>query len=412
MERGTYRFYKDPRYPAPGVYFEEAAPRDAGEIRTGQPAFLGLARPTELSARLETGLARPTKLTARLETGQPLQAHWLSKWDHFAEKVGESPEGSFLSHAVRGFFDNGGERCVVVPFAHDMPVSGGGDGWQALLDKCLNWLERVDEVDLVCAPDLPTEPAARVISHSLILKHCETMGNRFAILDTAPEATPEGAILHWRSLFPTEGALYFPWIRIVVSEFDTRLVPPCGHVAGVYARTDAALGVHKAPANEVVEGAVDLGVHVDDSAQRTLNAVGVNCVRAFPGRGIRIWGARTLNGRDEWRYVNVRRLFISLRRWIGIRCQDLVFEANEPSLWKRVRDRLNTYCYDLYLSGALKGLTPDEAYYVKCDAETNPPGARELGEVVTEIGLAPVKPAEFVVVRITQSAAGTAMELT
>jgi uncharacterized protein len=187
-------------------------------------------------------------------------------------------------------------------------------------------------------------------------------------------------------------------------------VPPCGHIAGVYARTDRREGVHKAPANELIEGVVDIRVHLSDEEQGVLNQVGVNCLRALPGRGIRIWGARTLSGQAEWRYVNVRRLFITLRRWLENECRDLVFDSNDPQLWKRLRDRLNNYCYTLYQSGALKGETPEEAYYVKCDAETNPATQRAIGQVTTEIGLAAIRPAEFIVVRITQEAGSGSTE--
>jgi phage tail sheath protein FI len=175
-------------------------------------------------------------------------------------------------------------------------------------------------------------------------------------------------------------------------------------VAGVYARTDYRVGVHKAPANALVEGVVDIRAHVDDREQGILNAVGVNCLRALPGRGIRVCGARTLSGRAEWRYVNVRRLVITVRRWLENECLDLVFDPNDSQLWNRIRDRLSSYCFTLYRSGALKGDTPEEAYYVKCDAETNPPAERDDGEVTTEIGLAATRPAEFIVVRITQRA--------
>jgi hypothetical protein len=178
------------------------------------------------------------------------------------------------------------------------------------------------------------------------------MGDRFAILDTLPivdgtygaetELSLERALEeHWRELVPTDGALYFPWIRVAPPAGSApRFVPPCGHVAGVYARTDAQIGVHKAPANAIVEGALDLEVQLADADQSGLNEVGINCIRSFPGRGIRVWGARTLSGLPHWRYVNVRRLFLTLIRWIEHHTHDLVFEPNGPPLWWRVRDRL------------------------------------------------------------------------
>jgi phage tail sheath protein FI len=171
-------------------------------------------------------------------------------------------------------------------------------------------------------------------------------------------------------------------------------------VGGIFARTDARVGVFKAPANEEVFGVLDLDANVDDGVQGQLNPEGVNCLRAFPRRGIRVWGARTLSRDLNWRYVNVRRLFLTLRRWIDLNMTWANFEPNEPRLWVRIQRELTTYLNRLLQDGALKGATPAEAFYVKCDSETNPPELREVGQVVTEIGLAPQSPAEFIVVRI------------
>jgi uncharacterized protein len=156
-----------------------------------------------------------------------------------------------------------------------------------------------------------------------------------------------------------------------------------------------------------VEGAIDLEVQLTDEDQSRLNEVGINCLRSFPGRGIRVWGARTLSRQPNWRYVNVRRLFLTLVRWIEHNTHDFVFEPNGPPVWDRVRDRLGSYCYGLFQRGALKGRGPADAFFVKCDAETNPLEVRAAGQLICDVGLAPIMPAEFVVVRITQSAAGT-----
>jgi hypothetical protein len=188
-------------------------------------------------------------------------------------------------------------------------------------------------------------------------------------------------------------------------------VPPCGHVAGIYARTDARVGFHKAPANEIIEGVLDLQSNITQEIQSQLNEIGVNCLRSFARRGIRVWGARTLSGHRNWRYVNVRRIFLTLVRWIEHNMNDLVFEPNEPSLWDRVRDRLGGYCYELFERGALKGRDPAEAFFVKCDEEINPLEVREAGQLICEVGLAPLTPAEFILVRITQSAAGATVTL-
>jgi phage tail sheath protein FI len=148
-------------------------------------------------------------------------------------------------------------------------------------------------------------------------------------------------------------------------------------------------------------------MEISDATQSGLNDLGVNCLRSLPGRGIRVWGARTLSSRPGWRYVNVRRLFLTLIRWLEITMADLVLEPNTESLWAKIRQRVRSYCTELMKRGALAGHDPSEAYFVKCDAETNPPELRDQGVLVSEIGLATVVPAEFLYVRVTQSANGT-----
>jgi phage tail sheath protein FI len=167
--------------------------------------------------------------------------------------------------------------------------------------------------------------------------------------------------------------------------------------------------VHKAPANEVLEGVLELERQVTRQDQDYLNPRRVNCLRSFPGRGIRVWGARTLAGHDAWTYVNVRRLFLTAVRWINWHMADVVFEPNDVRLWARIERDLNAYFVDLYQRGALKGRGPQEAFYVKCNEETNPPEVRDLGQVITEIGLAPANPYEFVVVRLIHGASGVSI---
>jgi phage tail sheath protein FI len=182
--------------------------------------------------------------------------------------------------------------------------------------------------------------------------------------------------------------------------------------AGVWCRVDGTRGVHKAPANEVILGANGLGFQVTQAEQGGLNKVGINCVRAFPGRGIRIWGARTLSSDPEWRYINVRRLFNYVSESIMEGTQWSVFEPNDQLLWMRLSASVRAFLLRVWRSGALFGATPDEAFYVKCDAETNPPEVVEAGQVVCEIGISPVKPAEFVVFRLSQFAGGGEAEVT
>jgi uncharacterized protein len=276
-------------------------------------------------------------------------------------------------------------------------------------------LAAVDEVTMVCMPDLMTlagngdDVALRDLQGKMIA-HCENAGDRMAIIDAPPDLLPQ-EILEWR--MNTAGydskmaALYYPWIE-VMDPLTNRpmMIPPSGHVAGVWCRTDGTRGVHKAPANEVVMGANGLGFQITQAEQGGLNKVGINCIRAFPGRGIRIWGARTLSSDPEWRYINVRRLFNFIAESIMEGTQWSVFEPNDERLWQQLSISAGNFLRRVWSDGALFGTEPSQAYYVKCDAETNPPEVVEAGQVVCEVGIAPVKPAEFVIFRLSQFTGG------
>ncbi|SEL11832.1 phage tail sheath family protein [Nitrosovibrio tenuis] len=424
---------------APGVYYETFFEREAQPaFRTGVPVFVGFAK----------RLGRATQPTSRI--------YHLDRWPqlyHF-----ETIPESYLGHAVRGFFENGGEHCVVVPVesAHQGP-----DMAKSLKDifERGGVLDDLEDVDLVCVPDamLPDIRASRQTVYdiqSMTLEHCHRMGDRFAILDGFPaNTTPrqdsrdrgnrgiDSAVSHWQKLPPDHGALYYPWISVkelphrwkphpsipempcdeyyerlsnqgtsgagFLKVEPARLVPPCGHMAGIYSRSDARVGVHKAPANELVEEVLKLEIDFSDDELAELNNPGVNCLRGTTGGGIRVWGARTLNGHPHWSHINVKRLFLTLTRWIRKNMNDVVYETNDPHLWECVRARLADYCRNLFDNGALKGNSPEQAFYVKCDAETNTRDRWEAGEVVAEVGLAPTVPLEFIVVRITQNASTT-----
>ncbi|RSS50321.1 phage tail sheath subtilisin-like domain-containing protein, partial [Streptomyces sp. WAC06614] len=279
-------------------------------------------------------------------------------------------------------------------------------------------LEAVDAISMVAVPDLMAAyqrgaidlEAVKAVQLGLI-SHCELMGDRVAVIDPPPGMNAR-QIRDWRQ--ETAGydskyaALYYPWIKA----FDPatgqgRLIPPSGHIAGIWARNDFERGVHKAPANEVVRGAVDLELQITRGEQDLLNPVGINCIRAFPGRGIRVWGARTLSSDPAWRYLNVRRYFNYLEESILIGTQWVVFEPNDHNLWARIRRNVSAFLVNEWRSGALFGARPEEAYYVKCDDETNPPESVDLGRVICEIGIAPVKPAEFVIFRLAQFSSGS-----
>jgi phage tail sheath protein FI len=268
-------------------------------------------------------------------------------------------------------------------------------------------LEAIDEVTILACPDVMAGYKAGVFSldnvkqiQTDMINHCESMKDRFAILDS-PYGTGVDDMISWRKdkmgFDSKYAALYYPWVRS-----NGELIPPSGFVAGVYARVDGLRGVHKAPANEVVMGAIGLERNVSRNEQDLLNPIGVNCIRAFPGQGIRIWGARTLSSDARWRYINVRRLFSSIEESILQGTNWIVFEPNDQILWRQIKRDINAFLTVVWRSGALFGKTPEEAFYVKCDEETNPKELRDLGYCIIEVGLAPVKPAEFVVFKISQ----------
>ncbi len=294
-----------------------------------------------------------------------------------------------LAHAVYGFFNNGGTRCYVVR-AKDATD---------LIDSVLKKFEAIDEIALVAVPG-----ATDADIQNAVIDHCENTGDRFAILDgirTPDEFAPDRIRSSRNSDY---AALYFPWIKVYDPVSDgPAAVPPSGHLAGIYARVDTERGVHKAPANEVIRGASEVEHRLSKADQDGLNPDGINVIRAFDGN-ITVWGARTLGGDAnlEWKYINVRRLFLFLRESIDEGTRWVVFEPNEPGLWARITRNVTAFLTNVWRAGALFGATPQEAFYVKCDSETNPPELRELGQVVTEIGVAVVRPAEFVIFRISQ----------
>lgn len=305
-----------------------------------------------------------------------------------------------LAHAVYGFFNNGGTRCYVVRAQKEDDIA----------TSALPKLAVIDEIAIVAAPGI-IAPAVR----SAIVQHCQiATGDRFAILDGAEAATGSGDLTPGNLGKPDNSsyaAFYVPWLEVfdpvtkaMHPNSDGRLtMPPSGHIAGIYARVDAGRGVHKAPANEVVMGALGLRDAVSKPQQDGLNPAGINCIRSLNG-SIQVWGARTIGGdaNGDLKYVSVRRTLLYLRKSIEQGTQWVVFEPNGPALWQRITRNVAAFLTTVWRSGALFGTTAGEAFYVKCDAETNPPELRELGQVVTEIGVAIVRPAEFVVFRISQ----------
>ena len=495
-----------PNYLSPGVYVEEveAGSRPIEGVGTAVAAFVGLA-------------ARGPANTPTLVTN----------WNQFTSTFGEFVEGSYLAHAVYGYFLNGGGAAYVVRVGADgvMPtasaelpsaaekgkpafrvaalesgpsgnglsvdVEPAGDGAEGNFKLVVKQggkvvetfdnvssakgktnvatvvkaqsktitieetggalavpstgsvslagggasvparvtpsdyvgnssdrtgfagLEAVDEVTMLSVPDLVAVYEQGIIDleglqavQLAMIAHCELMGDRVAILDAPPGLNAQ-QVKEWRvdkagydSKYAT---LYWPWVKV----FDplsgqARFVPPSGHVAGIWARNDDTRGVHKAPANEVVRGAITLELNITKAEHDQLNPNGINCIRAFPGRGIRVWGARTISSDPSWRYLNVRRLFNYIEESIFEGTQWVVFEPNDMRLWGRVKRTINAFLLRVWRDGALFGATPEQAFFVVCDETNNPPEVRDAGQLIVDIGIAPVKPAEFVVFRIAQ----------
>ncbi len=403
-----------PEYLAPGVYVEEvpSAIKPIAGVGTSTAGFVGVVpdnvrMPLKPGKDPETATADDFYKLADARDPQP-----INNWMEFVTKFGDIQVGNeILANALYGFFHNGGTRCWVNRVATIDDV-----------EEAVDDFEPVDEIAIVAAPvplfDGEADDAALSAIHAKLVAHCNLMQDRVAILDCARDIkednlviTADGEGIHRPSADPKGyGSFFFPYLQVSDMKpgaaAGTRVfVPPSGHMAGIYARSDAQRGVHKAPANEVVMGALGLRYKVSKIMQTSLNPRGVNCIRPFNGT-IKVWGARTLasdpQGDPEWIYTNVRRLFNYLRESIDEGTQWVVFEPNTPELWAKIRRNVTAFLTMVWRSGALFGTTAQEAFYVKCDEETNPPEVRDLGQVVTEIGVAPAKPAEFVIFRISQ----------
>jgi phage tail sheath protein FI len=412
-------------YLSPGVYVEEvpANIKPIAGVSTSTPAFIGVVPDKiHLVAKHEptTTDTATFKLVDFTLTAPPESPVLITNWTQFTRLFGDLVgDPSFdatkdpnpavntghrnLAQAVYGFFNNGGSRCFVVRIAAITD-----------LDDALKALAAIDEVAIVAAPGI-IDDATR----DKLVTHCLKTGDRFAILD-GPDVAADVTTLTRTSADATPGvapkrtdlaAWYFPWIKV----FDpaTKLqktdgdgllaVPPSGHIAGIYARVDNARGVHKAPANEPILGALNVTQLISRADQDTLNPKGVNCIRVL-NDNILVFGARTIGGdaNADLKYINVRRTLLFLRESIDEGMQFVVFEPNTPALWQKITRNTTAFLTNVFRSGALFGTTPAEAFFVKCDAETNPPELRELGQVVTEIGVSIVRPAEFVIFRISQ----------
>ena len=355
-------------------------------------------------SRYLTKIITPTTssfITVSVPTGSNPQSPY--------QKIPMPPQGDDPGWMLKGGKDG-------IPFSSEAnAVYVGNDFLEPTLRTGLFALKNIDGISIVAVPGLSSKDYKNI--QSKLINHCEIMGDRFAVLDSEKEADTT-AIQSQRNLFDSKyAAIYYPWISIFDPLSQQQIdMPPSGHVCGIYARSDTERGVHKAPANEVVSGALDLEVMssglraiITKGQQDVLNPKGINCIRAFPGRGIRVWGARTISSDPLWHYVNVRRLFIYVEKSINDGTQWVVFEPNDEKLWARVKQTINQFLTTVWRSGALMGTTQDEAFFVKCDRSTMTQDDIDTGKLIVLIGIAPVKPAEFVIFRIAQVAKGSSI---
>ena len=245
---------------------------------------------------------------------------------------------------------------------------------------------------------------------SALIQHCEKLRDRIALLEPPFSASRDdklgvGAVRAWRSRFDSKyAALYYPWLRVVDPLRSplslVREIPPSGHVAGQYAQNDSQFGVHKAPANVPLIWAEDVTVFVDDAVHGILNSGGINAIRPLPGRGLRIFGARTVSSDADWRYVNVRRLMMMIEKAIEVAIQWAVFEPNSTLTRTKLNLTLTNFLLSLWQRGALMGAAAEDAFFVKCDDDNNPPEERDQGRLVATIGVAPSRPFEFIILRV------------
>ncbi|WNZ08073.1 phage tail sheath subtilisin-like domain-containing protein [Streptomyces sp. 11x1] len=421
-----------PQYLAPGVYVEEvpSAIKPIAGVGTNTAGFVGVVADTVTMPLLpgRSGLKadgttpEPTDFATVAPAGV---AQLVDGWETFKTLFGDIQSGnSTLAHAVYGFFNNGGARCWITRVAPDAEGDAGIDPdagadpdagtvaatsaeqLDARLIAALDTFTARDEIALVAIPGAVSDAV-----QGAILDHCENpyLQDRFAILDgrRTTELTKEK--IQGGTRDSSYGAIYYPWIDVGAKDAAGNPVyqPPSGHLAGVYARVDTERGVHKAPANEVIRGALGLETLVGKQGQAGLNPHGINVIRKFDGN-ITVWGARTMAGASqaEWRYISSRRVFNFLRESIDEGTRWAVYEPNAPELWSKIRRNLGAFLNTVWASGALLGNKPEDAFYVHCDETLNPAAVRDAGQLVVEIGVALVRPAEFVVFRISQWSGG------
>ncbi len=405
-----------PEYLAPGVFVEEVRFRSKSieGVSTSTSAFVG-------STLKGPHAAASPPITSFVEFERIYGG--LDNLSYSAASDAAPDVPNYMAHAVRAFFENGGQRLyvartfvprvdgggrVVTDHENNFTLPGTEPGVSAY-SAALALLESIADISIIAAPGhsaLATASFAAV--QQALIAHAEKMRYRVAVLDTPAGQTVDQARQTRAKINSSYAALYYPWVvianplaRLGNKSNPTQItLPPSGFVCGIYARTDIERGVWKAPANEVVRGALHFERDLTKENQDLLNPQGGNCLRSFPGRGHLLWGPRTASAAPEWKYVNVRRYCIYLECSIEQGTQWVVFEPNGEPVWANVRQTISAFLNNEWRSGALLGTKPEQAFFVRCDRSTMTQNDIDNGRLICEIGIAPVKPAEFIIFRI------------
>ena len=350
----------------------------------------------EFYDQMSFNVVAPNYVDKKMAKSDLVEVHYLEDNKEiippFEQLVGK--EKSVGSVSFTGGSNGSVSNISAADFIGEDRGAGRRTGIQSFLDN--------DVVSLIAIPGV-TDPNVQLT----LVTHCENTGSRFAVLDIPKDARKVEDIIAHRNIFDTNyAALYHPWLT-VFDPLDKKniSIPPSGSMLGIYARSDNTRGVHKAPANEVVRGCVGLDCQFNTGEQDILNPKGVNLIRAFAGQGIRVWGARTATSNSSWKYINVRRLFIFIEESIKANTNWAVFEPNDEVLWVRVQRTISVFLTNLWRNGSLAGSSPEEAFFVHIGRDTMSQDDIDNGRLICVIGVAPVKPAEFVIFRISQKTA-------
>ena len=395
-------------------YIEADLPLDPTHVRAGSPDSV-FDRFHENQASMSRARSVPIVLSVGTNvTGLTVLQAFFSAYTIGSPPL--SPPDQGLQANLTNPESEPDRRTLVVP------LSGGNDGTRPGADAYegrvdpqtgnrtgLTQFEDIEDISIVAAPgstfdyaDPVYGPQARGIVN-LLISHAQNMRYRIAVLDSGDDQSISEVRAMRARIDSSYAALYYPWVRVIdpLSRREINL-PPSGFVAGIYARNDINRAVYKAPANEVVNLAVGFEKLLNKAQQDVLNPEGINCFRFFEGRGFRLWGARTISSDPEWKYVNLRRYFAYLERSIDKGTQWSVFEPNGEALWANVRRTVEDFLLNEWQSGALLGDKPDKAFFVKCDRSTMTQNDLDNGRLICLIGVAPLRPAEFVIFRIGQ----------